>query len=128
MRQNKSNSVMGKYRLDIIVIAALLLISLLILLVVDFTKKDGAYAQVILDGNLVGEYSLAVDGSYVLNDGTNILTVEKGVAYMSYSSCPDHICENTGKVKFVGQTIVCLPNLITITIVGESEDSVDFVS
>ena len=119
---------MGKYRLDIIVIAALLLISLLILLVVDFTKKDGAYAQVILDGNIVGEYSLAVDGSYVLNDGTNILTVEKGVAYMSYSSCPDHICENTGKVKFVGQTIVCLPNLITITIVGESEDSVDFVS
>ena len=48
---------------------------------------------------------------------------------MSYSSCPDHICENTGKVKFVGEQIVCLPNRVSVTISGEmGDDGVDFVS
>ena len=61
-------------------------------------------------------------------DGTNKLTVENGAAYMSYSECPDHTCENTGKIKYVGQTIVCLPNYLTVTVVGESDNSVDFVS
>ena len=117
-----------KYRADVIVIASLLLLSILILLVSDLTKKDGAYVEVEENGVVVGTYPLAVDSTYTLGGGTNILTVKDGVAFMSYSSCPDHICENTGKVKHVGQTIVCLPNRLTVTVVGDSDNSVDFVS
>ena len=61
--------------------------------------------------------------------GSNILTIENGTARMSDSSCPDHICENKGKIKYVGQTIVCLPNKLTVTVTGEAEDDgVDFYS
>ena len=117
-----------KYRADVIVIASLLLLSILRLLVSDLTKKDGAYVEVEENGVVVGTYPLAVDSTYTLGGGSNILTVKGGTAYMSYSSCPDHICENTGKVKHVGQTIVCLPNRLTVTVVGDSDNSVDFVS
>ena len=128
MSETTKVSFVKKYRKDIIFVASLLIVSLLVLLVVSLTKKEGAYLEVKLDGNVVATYSLATDGVYELNGGTNILTVKDGVAYMSYSTCPDHVCENTGKVKYVGQTIVCLPNLLTITVIGESDNAVDFVS
>ena len=118
-----------KYRLDIIVIAALLIFSLSVLLIINLTRKDGATVTVTLDGVTVAEYSLSKDGVYSLNGGTNILTIENGTARMSESSCPDHICENKGKIKYVGQTIVCLPNKLTVTVTGEAEDDgIDFYS
>lgn len=117
-----------KYRVDILVVASFLVLAVVVLGVINLTKTEGAYAEVVVDGDAVGEYSLSVDGEYSLNGGTNILTVKDGVAYMSFSDCPDHTCEISGKIKYVGETIVCLPNRLTITIIGESEDSVDLVS
>ena len=126
-RSEKSGFV-KKYRLDVIVISLVLLASISILAITGLTKSEGAYVEVEIDGSVVGTYPLFIDGEYSLNSGSNTLTVEGGVAYMSYSNCPDHTCENTGKVKYVGQTIVCLPNRLSITVVGESDDSVDFIS
>ena len=117
-----------KYRADVIVIASLILLSVIILLASDLTKTEGAYVEIEADGVVVGTYPLDVDATYTLSGGSNILTVKDGAAYMSYSACPDHICENTGKVKYVGQTIVCLPNRLTVTVVGTSDNSVDFIS
>jgi hypothetical protein len=128
MTKDQIISLIKKHRTDIIVIASLLIISLVVILVVNLTKEEGAYAEVAINGVTVGEYSLEIDGVYSLNGGTNVLTIENGVAYMSYSNCPDHVCENMGKVRYVGETITCLPNRITITIVGDSEGSVDFIS
>ena len=128
MTQEKKFGLIRKYRLDILVIASLLLLSLLVVLVVDLTKKEGAYAEITVDGTTVAKYSLAVDGVYPLNNGTNVLVIQNGEAYMSESNCPDHVCENTGRVKYVGQTIICLPNRLTVKIIGSSDHSVDFVS
>ena len=122
--QNKTNG----YRLDIIVIATILLASLSLLLILNLTKKEGALAVVEIDGQVVAEYPLYKEGVYSLNGGTNVLVVEGGTAYLNYSSCPDHTCENIGKIRYVGETIVCLPNKVTITIIGDAEDGVDLVS
>lgn len=122
------NTPAKKYRLDVIVIASILLVAIAVVAVSHFTAEAGAYVEVALNGNTIGKYPLGLDGVYSLNSGTNTLTVKNGEAYMSYSSCPDHTCENTGKISFVGQTIICLPNRISITVVGESDGNVDFVS
>lgn len=122
-------SFIKNHRVDIIVISSFLLLSLVMLGVTQLTQEEGSVVQVTVDGEVVGEYSLLRDGTYPLNGGTNTLTIQNGKAYMSYSNCPDHVCENTGKIKHVGQTIICLPNRLTITIIGETtEDAVDFVS
>lgn len=116
----------AKYRKDIIFISAILLLSIAILLVFTLTKKEGATAVVEIDGRTVGEYPLSVDGVFILNGGTNVLTIESGTARISDSNCPDHVCENKGKIKYVGQTIVCLPNKLTVTVSGDADDGVDF--
>jgi hypothetical protein len=120
--------IISKHRLDIIVIASLLLLSLLALLFITLTRKEGAAVEITVGGDVVATYSLFKNGEYELNGGTNTLVIENGVAYMDYSSCPDHVCERKGKIRYAGQTIVCLPNKLTVTIIGETDESVDFVS
>ena len=129
MTKESLKSVLIKHKIDIIVVASLLLLSLAVMLTVNLTRKPGAFVEITVDGEVVASYPLDLDGVYELNGGTNTLTVKDGEAYMSYSSCPDHTCENTGRVRHVGQTIVCLPNKLTVTVKGEiTDDSVDLVS
>jgi hypothetical protein len=119
---------MKKYRLDVIVIVAILLFSSALLLFMKLSQKEGAFAVVEINGAVVAEYSLTQSGEYPLNNGTNVLVIENGVAYLNYSKCPDHTCERTGKIKYVGQAIICLPNELSITIKGNAEGGVDLVS
>ena len=129
MKMERVLQFIKKHRIDIIVISSFLLLALAMLWITNLAKEEGSIVQVTVDGEVVGEYSLLRDGIYSLNGGTNTLTIQNGEAYMSYSNCPDHVCENTGKIKHVGQTIICLPNRLTITIIGEAtDDAVDFVS
>ena len=123
----KIKNIIRAHRIDIIVVASLLLLSLAILLTVNLTKKEGASAEVTVDGVIVAKYPLHTDGEYPLNGGTNVLAIKDGRAYMIYSECPDHTCERTGKVKYVGEQIVCLPNKVSVKIIGSDDGSVDFV-
>ncbi len=125
---SQKNEFVKRYKLDIIVIAAILVISLSVLFIVLLTKKDGATVSVEINGEETAVYSLEVDGVYPLNGGTNVLVIENGEAYLNYSNCPDHTCERTGKISHVGETIICLPNRISITIKGDAADGVDLVS
>ena len=81
-----------------------------------------------VDGAVVGRYPLSVDGVFVLNGGTNVLIIEEGTARLVESHCPDRTCELTGRVRYVGQTIVCLPNRLSVTVTGDTQNGVDFVS
>ena len=128
MTKESIKSFIIKRRIDIIVITSLLLLSIIVLLIINLKKKEGALVRIEIEGETVGEYPLNVDKEYSLNGGTNVLVIKDGVAYMTYSDCPDHICEKTGKIKYVGETIVCLPNKVSVTIIGDSDGGVDLVS
>lgn len=126
--ENQPPAVKKKYRLDIIIISAILIVSLGLLLVMMLSKEEGSVVVVEINGTTAATYSLDENGEYSLNGGTNVLVIQDGKAYLNYSNCPDHTCEKTGKIQYVGQTIICLPNKIAITIKGDAEGGVDFVS
>ena len=127
--EDKTPTPKKKDRLDIIIISAILLVSLVLLLVVTLSKEEGSFVVVEIDGAVVGTYPLNENAEYSLNGGTNNLVIKDGKAYLNYSNCPDHTCEKTGKIQYVGQTIICLPNKVAITIKGDiANDGVDFVS
>ena len=128
MTKEQIKSAVVKHKIDIIVVASLLLLSIIMFLVGGLTKEEGATVEVRINLDLVAEYPLDKDGVYTLNGGTNTLTVKDGIAYMSYSECKGHQCEKMGKIRYVGEFIECAPNLIKIVITGESDDAVDFVS
>ena len=117
-----------RLRYDLILIGALLVISIGVLLVTTLTRREGGYVEVEQSGQIVATYSLSIDGEYSLNGGTNILVIEGAAAYLKDANCPDKTCVKTGKIHYVNQSIICLPNEISITVRGNSDDGVDFVS
>lgn len=111
-----------KGRADLVLILFLLLISFLLLLVLRACSDDGAFVRVSVNGEVVGEYSLSVDGEYSLNGGTNVLVIKDGEAYVSEANCPDRLCMDQGKISVSGERIICLPNKIEIVVVGDGEE------
>lgn len=121
MRLNK------KYLADILFFILLISVSLFLCLNAFLGKEKGAYAVVRVNGDIVSKFSLNDEGTYSLNDGSNILVIEKGSAYLIDADCPDKLCVNQGKIKNKGEIITCLPNRLTVTIEG-GENDVDFIS
>ena len=73
---------------DIILIAVLLVVGISVLLVANLTKEEGDMVVVSVDGRIVAEYPLSLDATYYLNNGTNVLVIEDGCAYMREANCP----------------------------------------
>ena len=113
---------------DFILIGVIVAVIAIAITVLSLTKKDGDYVVVKVDGNEVARYSLAQDGEYSLNGGTNVLRIENGKAYLVSANCPDHLCVKQGKVDQSGETITCLPNRLTVTVYSQTEGEVELVS
>lgn len=106
---------------DLCLILCLLLLAAALLLAFFLRREEGRRAQVQVNGVTVAEYSLDTDGVYPLNGGTNLLVIEDGAAYMTEADCPDKTCVRTGRIRHVGDRIVCLPNRVTVTVMGKGD-------
>ena len=116
-----------KIRADLIVIAALLLLSGALYLILNIGREEGGVAVVRVNGEEVERHSLSVDGTFSLNGGSNILVIADGQAWLSEADCPDLLCVKQGKIHYTGQVITCLPNRLTVTVEGGESDGVDLV-
>ena len=50
------------------------------------------------------------------NEHLNRFVIRDGKAYMEYASCPDGICVDHSPIFRDGESIVCLPNRVVITV------------
>ena len=117
-----------KFRYDLLLISMLLCLSLILGAVILLTRREGNMVSIQINGIEIGKYPLDINGEYSLNNGTNVLKIENGEAFLIYADCPDKTCVKTGKIKYVGESIICLPNKISIVIQGDAADGVDIVS
>lgn len=113
---------------DFILIGAIIAISLVLLLCVNLTQKEGTGVIVKMNGQEIGRYSLSTNGTYPLNGGTNVLVIKDGYAYLLDATCPDKLCVQQGKISKTGQVITCLPNKLTVSVYGAGENDIDFIS
>ena len=115
-------------RNDIILIASVIILCIVAMLFFNTTKEEGGKAVVVIDGKEVASYSLDEPKEIRLENkgGYNILVIEDGYAFIKDASCHDKICVNHNKKKYNGETIVCLPNKITVKIVSDNEAETDF--
>lgn len=116
-----------KRRRDLIVIASLLVLSLALYLILGAARTEGGTVVVRVDGVETERHALSENGVYPLNGGSNILVIADGQAWLSEANCPDLLCVRQGKIHYTGQSIICLPNRLTVTVEGGEENDVDFV-
>lgn len=105
---------------DMVLACALVLIALLFWGRQHFSSTDhGAKAQISVDGQVIETLLLNKDQEFTVtgaDGGSNHLIVQDGYIWCSEASCPDKVCIRQGKKNTEGDTIVCLPNKMIITI------------
>jgi len=107
---------------SIVLIFALLAVGLSSYFILEAMKEEGSAVTVAIDGDVVAEYSLKIDGEYKLNGGTNILVIEDGCAYMKSADCPKQHCVNYGKINRTNEKIICAHNNIIVSVIRADEE------
>ena len=77
------------------------------------------FAQITSKGEVVKTVDLFVDQEFTVDD-KNTVTVKDGRIAVTWADCPDHYCMKRGFCAG-GTDIVCLPNRLVISFLGEQE-------
>ena len=110
-----------KIRNDLILICIILAISVILFITLKLTAKQGNIVEVAVDGKTVASYDLKEDTRFDIKtegDHINTLVIKNGEAYVEYANCRDKICQNHKPICLDGESIICLPHKVTITVTG----------
>ena len=120
-------------RNDIILILSLLTVAAMIGAYLIFFRGNGDVVKVTVDGKEYGTYSLSENISVDIRTGKNDeqlnrLIIKDGKAHVERATCPDGICAAHSPIYRDGESIVCLPNKVVITVIADNtEDAPDAV-
>ena len=114
---------------DLLLILALLLLAAGVWLVLRLTRQAGGSVRVSVDGAAVAVFPLDADRVWTWEEtGVNVLRIENGKAAIVSADCPDKLCVGQGEICYAGESIVCLPHRLTVTVEGAAEGGFDAVA
>lgn len=110
-----------KRKNDLIFITALLVILTLSGLAFFLCREEGDVVAVEIDGKEYGTYTLSEDRTIEIRTGENgeelnRLVIRDGKAFVEIATCPDGICAAHKPISREGESIVCLPHRVVITV------------
>lgn len=115
-------------RNDWILITVVLAVAALFLGIQLFRPpQEEGMVVVSIDGEEFGSWPLSEDHTVEIGDG-NRLVIEGRKADMIWADCPDKLCVNQKAISREGESIICLPNKVVVSIVGGEEREVDAVT
>ncbi len=113
---------------DIILIGCLLLIAGVASLFYVFVNTDeNAKVVITIDGQTYGTYLLKKDTTIDI-EGKNTLRIKDGQVQMLDADCKDQICVHHKPISKAGESIICLPHKLIVTIENEDSQELDAVS
>ena len=115
---------------DILFAAAVLVTAVVVYLAVyGIYGRRGVTVQVMKDGEVYAEYPLYEDRKvqidYGQQEGMNVLVIADGSVSVTEADCPDKLCVKQRAISADGESIVCLPHKLVITVVGGEEAEYD---
>lgn len=116
---------------DLLLLAIVLALAAISLLIVrEVGAAPAESVSVSVDGVVTAQYGLNEDRTFTVeavNGGYVTVVVENGRVDVTSASCPDKICVKHRPVSRTGESIVCLPGRVVITICG-ADNELDGVS
>lgn len=99
---------------DIIIIISVALALIISIAGLIIFSKQGSTVTIKQNNEIVYSESIGKDNTVTL-DGNTVI-IEDGFVYMLNASCKNQVCVNTGKISKKGESIICLPNKVTVEI------------
>lgn len=111
------------------ILAAAVLLAAAVFLGIHYgkPKEKSASVEIQVDGALYGVYPLNENRTIEI-DGTNRLVIEEHTARMVWADCPDKLCVHQRAVSRDGESIICLPNKVVVSVTGGEERELDAVT
>lgn len=108
---------------DIILGIILLALGFGVLALLQGFAIPGKTLSVYADGKLYGVYSLKENQVVEITSdkGHNTMEIYDGQVRMLDADCPNKDCIKFGSISRTNQTIICLPNKVSLKISGESD-------
>ena len=115
---------------DWILIAAIFMVALSFFgwrIIVGYSGAEEV--EVTVDGEEFGIYSLNNKNAQKISiHGTNTLLIENGKVDMIDANCPDKLCVHQKAISANGESIICLPNKVVVTIKSKTDSEYDAVT
>ena len=89
-----------------------------------FAEEKNLHAEIMQDGRIVRTIELKKGESYdipIKADGFNLISVRDGSISITSSDCRNEDCMKMGTISHGGESIICLPNRLSIRRSGSSE-------
>ena len=140
---------------DIILLIVLVVLGLAVSAALAFNASDGSGGSEVViksGGKVIGRYPLNNDtrleipapsgvnyddpSHYALSEDDectqytyyNVVKIEDGGVSVTGASCKNHVCVRHGSISKSGQSIVCLPNRLIVTIEDKSGGNYDSIT
>ncbi|WLD76108.1 NusG domain II-containing protein [Mogibacterium neglectum] len=96
----------------------------------SMTSHSGDKVTVTVDGKKYGVYSLSEDKTIAVKQGNklNVIRIKHGYVTMSEASCQNQVCVKHKAISKTGESIICLPNKVVVSIGGKEANKYDSVS
>lgn len=107
---------------DIILFIVILLLGLTVSWFTLTSGTVGEKVRITQNGDEYGTFSLYENREIEVKSDNHInhITIKDGSVSMSYSSCKNQVCVNSGAISRTSDSIVCLPNKVVVEIIGGS--------
>lgn len=110
---------------DLIIVLSLLLLSCLIFVGIKAFSSNGNYVEIEQNGKIIAQLDINEDTSFDIVSGdktTNTVVIKDSAVTVINADCPDKICQKHAPISKTGESIVCLPNKVFVTIKGDKTE------
>ena len=99
---------------DTVILICVFLSIVLSLGFIFFPKDDGNTVTVKKDNQTV--YEVPLNKNTVLELDGNTVEIKNGTVTMRWADCKNQLCVRQGKISKSGESIICLPHRVSVTV------------
>ena len=88
-------------------------------------NADGTYVQIEVNGEVTEVLPLNEDITKTIETeyGANTLVISNGKAEVADADCPDKICVHHSAISKSGESIICLPHKLVISVTSYNNNN-----
>lgn len=99
---------------DFVIISTVTAVTILSIILIFAFSKQGSRVVIKQNNEIIYNESIYIDKT--VNAKANTVVIKNGEVYISDAECKNQICVKSGKISKKGESIICLPNKVTVEI------------